>query len=188
MTKIFWMDTETTGLNAVKNDIIQLAYIIDIDGEIKLEKSIKFQPFNYATIETSALDVNHTTIEDLKSYQFPKQAFNILLNDLSKFINKFDKKDKFIIGGYNVNFDMNFLQNYFKKNNDKWFGCWFNYYKIDPLQLLYILDYKDIIKLPNYKLTSIAEYLNIELDAHDALNDIRVTREVFYKLIKYVKE
>jgi oligoribonuclease (3'-5' exoribonuclease) len=32
--KIFWFDTETTGLDPVVNSIVQLAAIIEIDGEV----------------------------------------------------------------------------------------------------------------------------------------------------------
>ena len=31
----FWIDVETTGTDAVKNDIIQLALIVDINGQSK---------------------------------------------------------------------------------------------------------------------------------------------------------
>lgn len=33
--KILWIDTETTGLDPDKHGIIQLAMIVDIDGQIK---------------------------------------------------------------------------------------------------------------------------------------------------------
>ena len=44
MNKIFYFDTETTGLDPKRHDIIQLAYIVEINGEVKEEGEFKLQP------------------------------------------------------------------------------------------------------------------------------------------------
>ena len=44
MKKLLYFDTETTGLDPVRNGIIQIAGIIVIDGEVKEEFNIKMQP------------------------------------------------------------------------------------------------------------------------------------------------
>lgn len=64
------------------------------------------------------------------------------------------------------------------KNGDVYFGSWFNYKTIDPLSLLHILDGIGSISLENYKLETVCKHYDIPLDAHDALNDIKATREL----------
>ena len=106
MSKIFYFDTETTGLNPKRHDIIQLAYIVEIDGEVKEEGQFKLQPMNYDTIDRGALEVNKITIEQLKTYQQPKLVHGQIVNLLDKYVDKYNKLDKFIPTGYNVQFDM----------------------------------------------------------------------------------
>lgn len=174
--KVFWLDVETTGLDAQKQDIIQLAYMIEIDGETKMEGNLFVQPFSYENISQDALDVHGTTIEQLKSYQKPQQAYTELCNILSRYIDKYDRTDKFQPAGYNTRFDLDFLKQFFIKNNDKYFGSWFNYKTIDPLAVLYFLDGMGDISLPNYKLGTVCNHFEIAIDAHDALSDIRATK------------
>jgi len=41
-------------------------------------------------------------------------------------VDKFDKKDKLHLAGYNIGgFDIPFLRTFFLQNNDKYFGSWF---------------------------------------------------------------
>lgn len=188
MNKVFYFDTETTGLDFIKTDIIQLGYIIELDNEIAEKGIIYCQPFNYATIEKGALEVNKTTLEMLKGYQSPEKAYEDIIRILNRYVDKYNKKDKFIPAGYNVNFDIQMLKSFFMKNNNKYFGAYFNYHALDPISLLYMLEFKKILKLENYKLTTACEYFRIKLEAHNALNDIEATRELIKKLLEYVKE
>ena len=41
MKRLIYIDTETTGLNANKHAIIQLAYIIEIEGQLRLEVALE---------------------------------------------------------------------------------------------------------------------------------------------------
>lgn len=185
--KVLWFDVETSGLNPRKQDIIQLAYLVDIDGEIKEEGSFKCQPFDYSTIDAKALEISKTTVNDLKNYITPKQAYNGLLQIIDKYVDRYDKEDKFSPAGYNVKFDVDFLREFFSKNGDKYYGAMFDYHLLSVDTLLYLFDYKGLIELENYKLVTVAKHFGIELNAHDALSDIKATRQVFYKLLEYFK-
>ena len=44
-TKICWIDTETTGLDPRKHDVIQLAALVEIDGKIEAQKVWKCKPW-----------------------------------------------------------------------------------------------------------------------------------------------
>jgi DNA polymerase III epsilon subunit-like protein len=187
MNKIFYFDVETTGLDAKKNDIIQLAYIIEIDDKIMEDGNIEMQPFNYATVETKALEVSHRTVEMIKAYQEPRLAYKQLSKTFDKYIDKYNKKDKFIPAGYNVNFDLQFLREFWFKNNDKYFGSYFDYHVFDPITTLILMRYKNLIQVDDFHLATICKHFNIEIQAHDALSDIRATRLVIKKVLENIK-
>ena len=180
--KIFYFDTETTGTNPYKNGIIQISGIIEIDGEVKEEFNFKSKPFPADEINDEALEVSHTTKEMLESYDEPAKTYRSIINLLEKYCNKFDRNDKFYIAGYNVKFDADFLRQFFSKCGDQYFGSWFRWELIDALPIFHFINYLGKIKLENYKLSTICDHFGISLDAHDAMNDIRATREVIKKI------
>ena len=187
LNKVLWIDLETTGLDSKKNDIIQLACLIEINGKIEEEIHFDCQPFNYNTINTKALEINKLTIVQIKEFDTPQEMYKKLIKILDKYIDRYDKNDKFSPAGYNVRFDVDFLREFFLKNNDKYYGAFFDYHLLSIDSLLYLFNYKGLIKLENYKLETVAKYFGIELKAHNALSDIKATRQVFYKLSEYLK-
>jgi len=186
--KIFWVDTETTGLNRVRNDILQLAYIVEINGEIKEKGELFCQPFDYSAIDNKALDVNNLTMAKIKEFPTPQETYKKLTQVLNKYVDKFNRNDKFSPAGYNVEFDAGFLREFFVKNGNKYYGAYFDYHLLNVDSLLYLFDYKGLIKLENYRLVTVAKHFGIKLDAHNALSDIEATRQVFLKLLQYFKE
>lgn len=188
--KIFWFDCETTGLDPIKNDIIELACIVEIDGEVKASKLWRIQPQDYSAINEEALKVNQLTLEQIKTFDTPTNVHKELVDFLSFFIDRYDPKDKFYIGGYNVDFDLQFLKCFFEKNNDKYFGSFFNYRKVDPLAIIRYLEYYEILyfQLENHKLETVAIYFQIPLKPHSALDDIYATRNLSEKLRSYIQD
>ncbi len=176
MKKALYFDVETTGLNPSKHDIIQFACLVEINGEVVEEWETKIRPFDFGAIEDKALEVNGLTRKQLEDYPHPKEVYNIMVKMFDRYIGKFDKTDKFAPAGFNVKFDMDFLSNFFKKNNDKYYGSYFNYRAIDPLYKLYELDYERKLNLPDYKLATACAHFGIDIQAHDALSDIKATR------------
>ena len=188
MNKILYIDTETTSLDTVKGDIIQLAFIIEIDKVVKEQHNFFMQPFNYNTIEQSALDVNRMTVAKLKTFESPRAVYFKLTKVFDKYIDKYNKKDKFSPAGYNVSFDRGFLNQFFLKNGNKFFGSYVDYHLLDPASLLALLEYKGLISLESYKLENVCEYFGIPIKSHDAMEDINATRKLIQKLMTYLKE
>ena len=182
MKKALYFDVETTGLHPWHNDIIQIACLVEINGEVVEEYTANMQPFSFENVDAKALKINNTTVEELKSYPHPKLIHAELCKLFEKYINKFDKQDKFAPIGYNVKFDCDFLSAFFRKNEDRYYGSWVNWRTVDPLALLYTMDYQRKIALPNYKLATVCQHFGIPIKAHDALSDIRATRELFQTL------
>ena len=184
MSKILYFDSETTGIDPVKNDIIQLSGAVEIDGDVKEVFDIKMQPHSFENISNEALEVHGMTIEDIKKFQPAKEGYYKFISILQKYVSKFDRSDKFYPAGYNAGFDINFVAEKFKKCGDKYLGSWWNWNAIDPLPILRWMDMKGKISLVNYKLETVCKHFGIEIKAHDALSDIQAT----IKVIKAVEK
>lgn len=174
--KVFHFDTETTGRFAFSNEIHQLAVIVEIN-KLEVNRQEWFiRPTKPGTIQTEALKVTGKTIEELMAYPEATVQYKSIIAFLDGYIDKFNKADKFTPAGYNVQFDCDFMRNFFKLNHNNYYGSYFNSQPIDPLQVIYFLVYSGKFpKLQNYKLKTVCDYLGIEIDAHDAFSDITAT-------------
>ena len=185
--KVLFVDTETTGLDSKLNDVIQVAFIIEIDGKVKEKANFIMQPFRYDTITKEALEVNGLTIKKLITFPKPQETYNQIVTLFDKYINKYDKQDKFSPAGHNVTFDRNMLNQFFLKNGNKYFGSYVDYHLIDTSSLLYLLRYAGKLELESYKLETASKHFKIPLQAHNAMSDIEATRELIQKLLRYLK-
>lgn len=122
MSKLLFFDLETTGVKFWRNGIHQIGGIVDIDGQEVERFDIRLAPNPAATIEQEALDVAGVTLEQVKSYQPMEEGYRQLVGILSKYVNKFDKRDKMYLVGYNnAGFDNSFLRALFQQCGDKYF-------------------------------------------------------------------
>ena len=183
MSKLFFYDTETTGLLHYKNAIHQISGLIVINNRVIEEFNYKIKPHPEAVIEESALVVGNVTQEQIMEYPEPYIIHNKLLNLLAKYCNKYDKKDKFHLVGYNSRkFDDEFLRYFFNIRGDKYFGSWFWPDSIDVLVLAsnYLQDVRK--ELINFQLRTVAEYLGIEIDEnklHEASYDNYLVKAIY---------
>lgn len=181
--KTLFFDVETTGLDHQKSSIVQLSGIIDIDGKIMETFNYTLRPDEDAVISDEALTVIGKTKEEVMAYEPSSIAFANLTKVFEKYIDVYDRNDKFYPAGYNVRFDLDFLQSFFKKMGNQFgTGSYQNWRAIDVLQLTHYLVYKGKLKLENYKLSTVCAHFGIEINAHDSLSDIVATRDLFYKL------
>ena len=188
--KILYLDTETTGITA-NSAVIQFAGIIEIDGKVKKEFNIRCKPHKNADISEKALEVTGMTLDIINSYQEPKEAFEEIESIFEKYCNKFDRSDKFILIGQNIKFDFQKLSEFYIRLGNKYLGSWINFkLMFDTLPVIQALQL--VNKLPvleNNKLITWCNHFNIKLEnAHDALADIRATRELAKILIKMLEE
>ena len=172
MINYLFLDLETTGLNCETHDVVQLASIPIIDGVPQEQVFNQYcQPINWQAIELEALAVNHLTIAQLKTFQKPES----LVNNFITFLKPFNIK--FTIAGYNIDFDRRFLSALFKKvGRENEFAELFTSDTRDVYR--YAKKIKSQLPTPNLKLSTLATYFGIPIDAHDALSDISATIEV----------
>lgn len=192
--KIFAYDLETTGTNPAQNSIHQIAGIIYVNGKEKERFEIKMQPNPKAKIDRGAFNINRDKteeeidleIEKLKTYMTFEEGYRALIKILAAHVDKYDKKDKFFLLGYNnAGFDDNFLRGLFLQNEDKYFGSWF---WADPLDVR-VLAIRQLAavrpSMENFQLKTVARKVGIEVDEsklHDAVYDVELTVDIFHRL------
>lgn len=187
MIKRCYIDTETTGLDAKKNGILEIGCIIEVDNTVMKEFVIECSPFKQDEINGKALKVNHISREGLYDRMSPKDAYKEFTDILSQYVDRFNKYDKFFFFGYNAPFDSNFLREFFLKNGDKYFGSYFFYPPIDVCILAAVYLGDERARMPNFKLTTVAPMLGVDIEmekAHGALYDIQITRKMFHQIME----
>ena len=182
MNRIAWIDTETTGLDSSKCDVVQIALLIEEQGKVIAETNIKMRPHPNAVISDAALRTTNTTIEEISKYPSQMEGIKAFKNLLNIYVNPRDKKDKFFFAGYNCNFDVDFLHAAFMKVDDPYFFSWFFSCFIDVRSFVGQYFYNSPTVLGNYKLSTVCSHFDIDFKAHDAMEDIRATRELYYAL------
>lgn len=184
MNKKIYFDLETTGLDPIINGIIQIAGIIEVDGKEVEEFNMKLKPFELDVIEEEALKVSGTTREEIRTFEDPNLVYAKITSIFNKYIDKYNRDDKFIVCGYNVRFDINFLKEFFVKNGDNYLFSYFGQPK-DPFPVIQYLSAIGKINSTNNKLSTICEYFKIDIkDAHDAMVDIKATKTLIEKIDK----
>ncbi len=181
--KLFFYDIETTGVKFWKNGIHQVSGCIEIDGEVAEYFNFKVQPHPQSEIEEEALKIGNVTKEQVMNYPPMKEVYSLLVKMLSKYVDKFNKQDKFFLVGYNNSaFDNQFLRAFFIQNLDNYFGSWFWSDSHDAMVLASNYLKKDRHTMKDFKLMTVAAQLGICVDSeklHDAAYDIELTRSIY---------
>lgn len=183
--KLFFYDLETTGTNPGRHGIHQISGQIVVDGKTVESFDFKVQPNPKAQIEEAALAVGNVTREQVLAYPTMDKVYNQLLSMLGKYVDKYNKHDKFHLVGYNNRgFDDQFFRGFFLQNGDNYFGSWFWADSIDVLVLasLFLAPKRNTMK--DFKLATVASELGIDTNGalHDASFDIEITKKVFYHI------
>jgi len=185
MSKLLFLDLETSGTDKNRHGVIQIAGIIEIDGEEKERFGFNVSLFPGDIVSKDALVINKKTIEEIRSYPKPIEVYKAFLGILDKFVSRFDKTDKFYLVGYNSRFDDDFLREWFLKFQDKFYGSYFFWPSIDVSNMaaLHFMEARKNFK--DFKLMTVAAAAGVDISgdkAHDAIFDVEITREIFHKL------
>lgn len=186
MAKLFFYDLETTGVKFWKNGIHQISGCIEIDGDVKEEFNFHVKPNPACVIEDEALNVSGVTLEQINAYPEMNVVYNQVKTMLSKYVNRYNKYDKFFLVGYNnAPFDNQFFRAFFVQNNDNYFGSYFWSSAIDVMVLAANHLKSTRHTMEDFKLKTVANTLGVTVDEsklHDALYDIYLTRAIYRKI------
>lgn len=185
--RFMWLDTETTGLETTDASAFELAFILVQNGVVICERDFYLNPLS-ETIKYNedAGKIHGYTEEQIKAFPPEKEQILKIVDFLKSSVNLFksdgSRTEKLVIAGYNVEFDKKHLKALLARNG-------FNYddYFIDTADVFEQVKRAGIQKalpyLPDRKLGTVAKHLGVNLEnAHNALADIRATREVAKKL------
>ena len=167
-----FIDIETTGLNLIKHEIIEIGCIITTPTlQIIEEFEIKIKPEHIENADPVALKVNHYNEEDWKDAYTLEKAIKI-----------FSKKIKdCIMIGHNVAFDSGFLEYVFNKNN---LINTMYYHKLDTISVAWAKLHKDPA-LEHFSLRELCVRFDIKnKKAHTGLGDACATFELYKKLME----
>jgi DNA polymerase III epsilon subunit-like protein len=175
--KVF-LDTETTDLKTDRGGVIwQLGYIIEYDNGEILEREIKIAPSKYDLINAVTLEFCKITLEELRGFTPHEEAVKILIKDL--------RGQKGAMIGFNSQkFDTEYV-NKFLWTAKKKYTDYFHSHSIDVLVLAANKFIDERHSLGSLSLQNICKQMGIPFDpkqAHGALYDARMTRQLYYKL------
>lgn len=188
--KRIYLDTETSGLDNKKHAIIELAFILEIDGEAVESHSWLMRPKKGKFVTKEALEVNGHSIEQIKTYEPEDVVFKRFIGLLDKYINKYDTDDKAYVYAYNAQFDLGFIEQWFKDNNNPYvfsYAHW-PWISVDVLAAIYAEGQRE--KLGDFKLSTVCKALGIEVDEkklHGGLYDVELTKRLYGLLEAYFK-
>lgn len=189
--KLFFFDLETTGTEFWKHGIHQISGCIDINGEVKERFNFRVAPNPAAKIVPEALAVGNVTEEQIKAYPPMQEVFALISTMLGKYVDKYNKQDKFYLVGFNnAGFDNQFFRAWFTQNGTtekeraygNYFGSWF---WSNPMDVFVMATPKLMAvrhTMEDFKLKTVAKALGVEVDEsrlHDAAYDIELTRQIF---------
>lgn len=184
-------DTETTGLDFVAHDIVELSlYRLSDDSQ----KTWWLRPINLETIDPGALRVNGHKLEDLlwktidgrnKYLEADKQIIDIE-NWISE--DRAPKENRCLIGHNIARFDHPMMEHLWIKCNSK-DSFPFGRRMIDTMVLELAMDYAKGQFAEGYSLSNLNKNYGIRNEkAHSAEADTKATKEVFLKQIEFLRK
>jgi len=174
------IDTETTGLSHNYNQVLTVGMLL-ADFEQKLDfvnsRHIKIKHKKY-NVSGLALKINKI---DLKEHD----KIGINPTDACLEINQFIKKNRIKnipLIGHNIGFDMRFLRELYKKENEDFI---LDMETLDTRSIWIDLRSKGIVPCElKSNLRTVAQHFDVDYsNAHDALEDCKITAQVFHRMV-----
>ena len=190
MSKILYLDLETTGTDEHIHQIYQLSALVEIDGNIveeydtyiAIDPSLPVDDWVFNQWSEDNFDVNH-----LMTCKSVKDIHSEFTRMLGKYVNIYSKTDKFHLCGYNVGFDERFLRKMFLRCGDSYFNSYFWSDKLDVMGLASFVLIGIRHKLSNFKLETLCRLFGISITAHNSMSDITATRNLYLGLKNYLE-
>lgn len=176
MSRLLFLDLETTGFSTQYNCILEIAAeIVDENYNICAQFHQYIKPRN--RIPASVVELTRITDDMVKDCRSEKEV----LMDFSEWIctHEFDT----VIGHNCKAFDLRFLRERCAYNNVNWnLG---NATIVDTLSLAKQLGKQNKITVLNFRQPTLAAYFSIKYEAHSAIEDIHALQQIYKHLKKF---
>ena len=176
------LDTETTGLTLENHCIWQISGVFK-KGNEEERFNLKMRPFRGDPIDASAFVKTGVSQKQLETYPDQSEAFEAFISLLNKYgTNEDGSIDKITVIGYNVKFDLDFVNQWFEFNGVGkvwWKHISWPYIDVMTLAATYLLTKRQ--ELENFRLTTVYKYFfgkDFE-NAHSADADVEATWDLF---------
>jgi DNA polymerase III epsilon subunit-like protein len=196
---IYVCDTETTGLNPVENDVIEISMcrlIIDGEETNSEQKTWLIKALNPRTIQDEALAKNGHKREDiLHLSKFGRDNYK-LANDVVADIELWVMEDDVsavdrVFVGQNPDFDVAMMQELWKKVGSPTtfpFALEKGQRILDTMQIVTLFDICIGKRRLYYNLSSLVKAFGVKKGkAHQAAEDVRMTTDLLIKLLTPIK-
>jgi len=194
---IYIVDSETTGIDSSKHEIIELSMCrLLLDSSKEEQKTWLLQATNEETIEIEALNISGHKREDVlcisdygkENYIHPKKVLPEIENWIAE--DDVSSGDRIVVG-QNTEFDFKMMESLWKRHN-----CYDTFpFQTEPNKL--ILDTKIMAilidlctgkKRERYNLGSLVKSFGVKKrQAHRAAEDVQMTKDLFIKQISPIK-
>jgi ATP-dependent DNA helicase DinG len=189
--QIYVCDTETTGLNYLSNEILEISmYHVNQDRQ----KTWHLQCLKPETVQPDALRINgikledatHKTAEGKDKFKHPKDVIvdieNWMMEDMSASTDR-------ILVGHNIGFDSNFITKLWNDNGaEDTYPFGNRPYLLDTRQIELFINLVEGIKNEYSNLGSLVEKYGIKKEkAHRSDADTRMTKDVLLKQLSVFK-
>jgi len=166
-----FIDIETTGLNMIEHEIIEIGCVIaDQKLNVLEEFELKIKPEHIENADKTALKINHYNKEDWEAGYSLEDAMKIFSEKV---------KDCIMIG-QNVAFDSSFIEYSLAKLKS---ANTMHYHKLDTISITWAKLHKKP-DLDRFSLREMCKLFGIEnKNPHSALSDARATFELYKKLM-----
>lgn len=167
--RVLLFDFETTGLNAMRDQIIEIGAILleKVNGQYVVTKELQTLVQASHPLSPKIIDITHITDEMLLRDGVSEEEACHQLLDLYQ-------EDTLLIA-YNIQFDIGFLTALFRKYWKPNFWI-----KNDLLDVMAV--YKDRYRYPHRLESAVQKYHIAEPNTHRALDDIKATLEVLNRM------
>lgn len=190
--ELYVIDTETTGLNPIKNEPVEISIFRLSTGA---QKTWCLKPINVDNIEQGALRVNGLKLEDLqgltKDGREKYLSPNKVLVDIENWVNEDNlPTSQRLMVGQNVSFDKQMMLSLWEKCGVRDSFPFSDKYSLDTMQIEVVINYclNTMSEASGYSLSALTKKYGIKNDkAHSAEADVRATKELFTKQIEFIR-
>lgn len=179
--RLAFIDTETGGTDPHKHSLLSIGVVVwdKTDGIIAQKEFFVKSTKYYVTKEAQKInkfnEVSHNEVA-----QKPKEVINGLITFLKAY---FPENTGFPVAGHNIQFDINFLKEFFKENGRS-FNNYFAHRSIDTYSIFKVMSMAGLIDKNINSSADAFSYFGIKVQQrHSALYDCIATVELFEKLL-----